>query len=194
MDRKSLEKWTMLNRRHYNPGKYKSFDFVFKLILGNISSTPDSGRDTGTSTSSRLAMDSGKKWIQLVSAGSSSAETGFVSDQSHKSQKKQQTTKLMGPYNQLYSRPSLISRSATASNLSLSTTVNVSNFQKKNFENHLSQSSSVNSVYCSATPAENPNLMMVGSDVTIINGGGLQVSHTSVMPEIMVSFSTFYNF
>ena len=76
-------------------------------------------------------MDSGKKWIQLVSAGSSSAETGFVSDQSHKSQKKQQTTKLMGPYNQLYSRPSLISRSATASNLSLSTTVNVSNFQKK---------------------------------------------------------------
>ena len=30
--------------------------------------------------------------------------------------------------------------------------------------------------------------MMVGSDVTIINGGGLQVSHTSVMPEIMVSF------
>ena len=67
-------------------------------------------------------MDSGKKWIQLVSA-ESSPETGFVSDQSHKSQKKQQTTKLMGPYNQLYSRPSLISRSAL-----LSTTVNVSNF------------------------------------------------------------------
>ena len=90
---------------------------------GNLSTGQnDSGRETGTSTSSRLAMDSGKKWIQLVSA-ESSPETGFVSDQSHKSQKKQQTTKLMGPYNQLYSRPSLISRSAL-----LSTTVNVSNF------------------------------------------------------------------
>ena len=55
------------------------------------------------------------------------------------------------------------------SSLNLATTVN---------------SNSVNSVYCSATPEENPNLMMAGTDVTIINGGGLQVSHTSVMPEI----------
>ena len=92
------------------------------LIIIEVKWTFFTGRETGTSTSSRLAMDSGKKWIQLVSA-ESSPETGFVSDQSHKSQKKQQTTKLMGPYNQLYSRPSLISRNAL-----LSTTVNVSNF------------------------------------------------------------------
>ena len=99
------------------------FYTILNFLKGNLSTGQnDSGRETGTSTSSRLAMDSGKKWIQLVSA-ESSPETGFVSDQSHKSQKKQQTTKLMGPYNQLYSRPSLISRNAL-----LSTTVNVSNF------------------------------------------------------------------